>query len=135
MPRYLTKSRFKLACNCPTKLYYSGKKDYPDQKQNNDFLQQLADGGYQVGKLAEYKFPGGVGIETLSYDEALNLTNIELSKDNCIIYEAAFKYENLFIRADVIVKKGNHIELYEVKAKSYSEDDLEFTGKKNESIK
>jgi hypothetical protein len=133
-PRYLTKSRFKLACNCPTKVYYSGKKDYPDQKQNNDFLQQLADGGYQVGKLAEYKFPGGVGIETLSYDEAIKLTNEALTQDKCIIYEAAFKYQNLFIRADVIVKNGNHIELYEVKAKSYSEDDLEFTGKKNESI-
>ncbi len=134
MPRYLTKSRFKLACNCPTKLYYSRKKDYPDQKQNNDFLQQLADGGYQVGKLAEYKFPGGVGIETLSYDEAIKLTNEALTQDKCIIYEAAFKYQNLFIRADVIVKNGNHIELYEVKAKSYSEDDLEFTGKKKESI-
>lgn len=130
-PRYLTKSRFKIACSCPTKLYYTGKKEYPDTKQTNDFLQQLADGGYQVGKLAEYKFPGGKAIETLDYDEALKKTNAELEKKDCIIYEAAFKFENLFIRADVVVKKNKHIQLYEVKAKSYSEpDDGAFLGKR-----
>ena len=26
-PRYLTKTRFKLAVQCPTKLFYTGKKD------------------------------------------------------------------------------------------------------------
>lgn len=29
--RYLTKSRFKLAEECPTKLYYTRKKEYPDK--------------------------------------------------------------------------------------------------------
>jgi len=131
MTHYLTKSRFKLACSCPTKLFYTGKKEYPDQNQTNDFLQQLADGGYQVGKLAEYKFPGGENIDTLDYDESLERTNVELSKKNCIIYEAAFKFHNLFIRADVVVKIGKHIQLYEVKAKSYREDeDGNFLGKR-----
>ena len=33
-PRYLTKSRFKLALECPTKLFYTGKIEiYPDAKQ------------------------------------------------------------------------------------------------------
>jgi len=32
-PRYLTKTRFKLAVECPTKLYYTGKtKVYADSK-------------------------------------------------------------------------------------------------------
>ena len=30
-PRYLTKSRFKLALECPTKLYYTGKPEYLDR--------------------------------------------------------------------------------------------------------
>jgi hypothetical protein len=38
-PRYLTKSRFKLAVYCPTKLFYAGKKDYRDLKQEDSFLQ------------------------------------------------------------------------------------------------
>ena len=54
---YLTKSRFKLAVECPTKLFYSGKdKAYFDKNKGNDFLSALADGGNQVGELAKYKY-------------------------------------------------------------------------------
>jgi len=132
--RYLTKSRFKLATQCPTKLFYTGKKDYPDKNQENDFLQQLAEGGYQVGKLAESKFEGGTPIIDLDYDTALRKTNALLKKENCIIYEAAFRYQNLFIRADVVKKVGKIIYLYEVKAKSYSSEDGEFISEKNKEI-
>jgi len=63
-PRYLTKSRFKLAAECPTKLYYSGKRDeYYDTLSNNEFLAMLAEGGYQVGELAKYRYPEGIEIE------------------------------------------------------------------------
>ena len=51
-PRYLTKSRFKLAMECPTKLFYTNKKEYANQKLDDPFLRHLADGGFQVGKLA-----------------------------------------------------------------------------------
>ena len=38
-PRYLTKSRFKLALECPTELYYTGKTGiYSDAKQEDEFL-------------------------------------------------------------------------------------------------
>ena len=50
---YLTKSRFKLAEECPTKLFYTGKKDYPDKKGEDPFLAALAEGGFQVGELAK----------------------------------------------------------------------------------
>ena len=53
--RYLTKSRFKLALNCPTKLYYTKKEhEYGDQCNVDLFLQSLADGGFQVGELAKF---------------------------------------------------------------------------------
>ena len=35
------------------------------------------------------------------------------------IYEAAFRHGNLFVRADVVQKKGNRLRLIEVKAKSW----------------
>ena len=63
MPRYLTKSRFKLAVECPTKLFYTGKKDYANLKNDNDFLKALADGGFQVGELAKLMYPEGQEIE------------------------------------------------------------------------
>ncbi len=50
-PRYLTKSRFKLALECPTKLYYTAKAEYGNTKEHDEFLQALAEGGFQVGEL------------------------------------------------------------------------------------
>ena len=54
--RYFTKSKFKLALECPTSLYYAGKKGYLDKAVDDPFLQALAEGGYQVGELAKYLF-------------------------------------------------------------------------------
>jgi hypothetical protein len=119
--RYLTKSRFKLAMECPTKLYYTGKEEYINQDLDDPFLLALADGGFQVGELAKHYFPGGYDIETLDYDEALKETNELLLKDKVTIYEAAIMYEKFFIRADILVKDGRNIELIEVKAKSYDD--------------
>lgn len=121
-PRYLTKSRFKLALECPTKLYYTGKRNiYYDGKLDNEFLKALAEGGFQVGELAKLYYRNGVNISTLDYEEALDQTNELLKQDNVIIYEAAFRFENLFIRADIVIKKGNDLHLIEVKAKSFDE--------------
>ena len=120
--RYLTKSRFKLATECPTKLFYTGKKEYANQKLDDSFLAALADGGFQVGELAKCYFPGGHDIETLDHQLALDQTNKLLELDEVIIYEAAIATDNLFIRADVLVKNGNILYLYEVKAKSYDPD-------------
>lgn len=43
-----------------------------------------------------------------------------LRNHNVTISEAAFRYNNLFVRVDIIVKNGNEIHLKEVKAKSFS---------------
>lgn len=128
-PRYLTKSRFKLALDCPTKLFYTRKKDeYADTSQDNDFLRALARGGYQVGELAKYYYPGGHDIETLDYEEALTQTDKLLEKNEVIIYEAAIRFQNLFIRVDILKKSGNYVQMIEVKSKSYKSVD-DFTGR------
>ena len=116
--RYLTKSKFKLAMQCPSKLYYINKTEYADQSLDDTFLASLADGGFQVGELARRYFPGGVQIETRNADEAIEQTRELLEQDNVIIFEAAFRYELFYIRADIVVKCGNELELIEVKAKS-----------------
>ena len=132
--RYLTKSRFKLASECPTKLFYTGKKKYANQKLNDSFLLALADGGFQVGDLAKCYFPGGYDIKTQDYDEALAETHRLLQLDQVIIYEAAIATDRLFIRVDILVKNGNGLSLYEVKAKSFNPKEDSFVNK-NGTIK
>ena len=54
--RYLTKSRFKQALECSTKLFYNKKVEYANLSNEDSFLQSLAEGGFQVGELAKFYF-------------------------------------------------------------------------------
>ena len=130
-PRYLTKSRFQTALECPTKLFYVRKSDeYPSTKEDNDFLMALAEGGFQVGALAKCYHPDGIDITAGYYDEPLRQTNDLLKQENVTIFEAAVLYENLFIRVDVLEKQGNTLNLIEVKAKSINPHEDNFLAKK-----
>lgn len=118
--RLLSKSRFKLGCECPTKLYYDGNKEYGNNKEDNKFLKALAEGGFQVGELAKFYYPGGKEIETLHKLQALTYTNLEFKRDpEATIYEAAVQFGQLFVRVDILKKSGNTIDLIEVKSKSF----------------
>lgn len=131
--RYLTKSRFKLAAECPRKLYYVGKADYLDRSVEDSFLASLAEGGYQVGELACLMHPGGVRVDDLDHQTALDRTAELLKHDNATIFEAALAVDNLFIRVDILQKVGLNVELIEVKAKSYSaRTDANFRGAKGQ---
>jgi len=117
--RHLTKSRFKIGFECPTKLFFLDNKSYGNKNLEKAFLKSLAEGGFQVGELAKQYFPNGVEIDTLDKEEALRRTNELLKKPQAIIYEAAIEHQNLFIRADILVKDGSRIDVIEVKAKSF----------------
>jgi len=117
--RYLTKSRFQLAMQCPAKLYFDGKPEYANRRLEDEFLASLADGGFQVGALARCYFPGGIMVEAKDPEEALLATAELLKQENATIFEAAFRFQNLLIRADILVKQGDYLELIEVKAKSF----------------
>ncbi len=128
-PKYLTKSKFNIAFDCLTKLYYSGKRgQYADNSVDNSFLESLANGGFQVGELAKYLFceypvAEDITIESSNSDESIELTRQRLSKPGkVVIAEAAFAAEQMFIRADLVVKEGAVIYLYEVKAKSFEDE-------------
>lgn len=129
--RFLTKSRFKMALECPTKLHYAVEANgYLDKNQNNDFLQALADGGNQVGELAKFKYhsdPIGqkITIEPLDYELALEQTKAKLSQPGrIVIAEAALLHAPFFVRVDILIqdKDAKTIDLIEVKSKSVTDD-------------
>lgn len=128
--RYLTKSRFKLALSCPTKLYYTGKPNYANSNDDNEFLAMLADGGFQVGELAKLMYPGGIEIKTKNNADALAQTASFLAQDHVILFEPAIAHGGFLVRVDVLIKRGNVLEVIEVKAKSYSGDPSSLSGKR-----
>ena len=132
--RYLTKSRFKEGLECPTKLYYSKNSEYQNNQLDDPFLESLAEGGYQVGELSKFlisnqPYIDDITIESLDYEKSINSTNEKLKNKFVSIAEPAFLFKNLFIRVDLLQKKDNEINIYEVKSKSWGYegvDDEEF---------
>ena len=111
---------------CPTKLYYTSLPEkYANAKLDDPFLEALAKGGFQVGELAKCYYPCGHDIQDLDYETSLAKTNELLKQENVVIFEAAIKYKNLFIRVDILEKIGNKINLIEVKSKSCNPDTFE----------
>ena len=130
---FLTKSKFKTALDCPRKLYYAQHPEvYPNAKLEDAFLQQLAEGGFQVGELAKDYYPNGIEIERGRHADSAAKTAALLQQENVIIYEAAFLWENCYVLADIVVKKGNELQLIEVKAKGFNPDSDGFWGKRGE---
>ena len=123
---YLTKTKFKVGLTCPRQLYYlNNKSKYADKMIDDPFLEALAKGGFQVGEYANnmMKLEKGFDaymIDTLDAEKALSQTDALLKKDQVIIYEPAFLFDNCFVRCDILVKNFNRIEIYEVKSKSFA---------------
>ena len=138
----LSKSRFKQGLECPNKLYFSNnKRVFHNVKNEDPFLQALASGGFQVEEYARLQYPGGVLIEdpedreNYDYQDLADQTSELLKQENVVIYEAAFYVDDLFIRTDVLVKKGTHIQLIEVKAKSLDpSENYNFVGKSKKLV-
>lgn len=133
--KFLTKSKFKMAHGCPVKVYYFEHKEYGNTNEHNEFLEALAQGGFQVGALAKLYYPGGIDLEGLKSEEAIERTSELLKQDRVVIFEAALSYGDYLVRVDILEKNGNEISLIEVKAKSYTFDREDFfkEGRRGES--
>lgn len=129
-----TKSLLKLGCECPAKLYFNGHpKMYHNASGDDPFLAGLAEGGYQVGAFARWMLcdhPLSDLIEAPDNESALAETKNRLAETRATVAEAAFQFGRLFVRADVVVKAGNVLKLYEVKSKSWA-DGTEFWNKRD----
>ncbi|MEY4483458.1 MAG: hypothetical protein RL693_910, partial [Verrucomicrobiota bacterium] len=114
----LTKSDFKVARTCATKLYYR-KLRYPTVTEGNEYMEFLADGGYMVETLARLHFPhghempfgAGTTDATLKTKEAFN-------SEDASLFEATFAHESLMARVDILARHENSARIIEVKAKS-----------------
>lgn len=118
--RLLTKSRFTLALTCPRKLEYADDTRYANARAADEFLRALADGGHQVGALAKCLFVDGVEVNERDHAAAVERTKQLLAASRDVtLFEAAFAFGQLFVRVDVLIKRGDTLEVHEVKAKSY----------------
>ena len=116
---HLSKSDFKIARTCATKLYFK-KLRYPSERDDDDYLLFLADGGYMIEAIAKLLHPAGIEIGFDNGPEASAQETMKAlqANDSVTLFEATLIFEGCLARVDILKKIGNRFELIEVKAKS-----------------
>ncbi len=122
---YLTKSDFKRARECPTKLYYR-KKGYPSRLDDDPYLAFLADGGFMVETMARQLYPEGVTIDYWEEpEEADRVSRRAVTSGDGTWFEPTFIDGPFLVRVDILRRRGNELDLIEVKSSSVEPvDDL-----------
>ena len=120
---YLSKTDFKVARTCPTKLYYK-ERGYPSLMDGDEYLALLAEGGFMVHKIATLLYPEG---REMPFDAAPASAAAEtlraLHAQNATLFEATLISNGKLARIDILMKHGNELHLIEVKATSFDSDE------------
>jgi hypothetical protein len=124
MKKYLSKSLFKNALDCRTKLYYASNNHlYKDNRNEDPFLKAIAEGGFQVGELAKCYYPSGIELDSaLNEEDNFKEVQKHLKKTNVTLFEGNLIFGKFISRFDILIRTGNVLKLIEVKSKSYIND-------------
>lgn len=116
----LSKSQYIRGLQCHKSLWlYKHKPELRDaldsQSESNFNI------GYQVGEASKELFVNGVEIEfdSSDFNGMIEKTKELIANGTEVIYEATFKENGIFAMADILVKKGDAWDIYEVKASTH----------------
>ncbi len=126
---YLTKTEFKAAYDCATKLFYRRQK-YPTTLDDNEYMKFLANSGFMVETVAKAQYPHGVDlVDERDPQRAFTRTQeLLLASDNAVVFEAAALFGKFYARIDILRREGKTLHLIEVKSSSINEEDEEDDG-------
>ncbi len=116
----LSKSKYCNGIQCPKMLWLDKYKPEEKEELNN---QAVFDNGNDVHELARKLFGEDINIafnEDLS--QMIKDTQEAMKKENAIITEASFNYNNNFCSVDILKKEGDSFEIYEVKSSTHLKD-------------
>lgn len=120
----LSKSSYLKGKQCDKHLYLYVHK--PELKDPLTPMQQaIFKRGTNIGILAQKLFPGGVDVKPDSfgnYEKSLGQTESMMKINMDIIYEAAFRYDEIIVFSDIVVNDGDKWKFYEVKSSTSISD-------------
>jgi Domain of unknown function(DUF2779) len=120
----LSKSTFVRGLQCEKSLYLY-KHHYKLKDTPSEQLQAIFSQGTAVGLLAQELFPGGVDASPESHFEmaaSVKKTKAFIDAGESIIYEATFKYDEVLVALDILVKDADGWKAYEVKSSTSVSD-------------
>ncbi len=116
----LSKSKYTLGIQCEKILWLDKYKSEVKEELNND---QVFDNGTQVGILAQQLFGDYKVVDFNSnLSKMIEDTNNYLKEDYINLCEASFSYDHNFCSVDILVKKKDEYEIYEVKSSTHVSD-------------
>jgi hypothetical protein len=121
----LSKSRILAGLQCHKRLYLECY-EHARRDPFDDARQALVDAARQVGVAARSRFPGGVLMpdDPLRHEEAVRATREAMrNPSHPAVYEAAFTFDDIRVRVDVMARTGDAWDLVEVKASKQVKDD------------
>lgn len=113
---FLSKSRLISAWQCPKKLHL--EKHHKELGVITSQMESAFAGGHQVGDIAQQLYGTDKSVE-IEFDFKTMVAETRRLFENSAdypIFEATFRYENVLIRADVMVPDGDGWHVIEVKA-------------------
>jgi len=114
---YLSKSLYTRGLQCHKSLFLDRHRPELRAAPSPE-LEALWKSGHEVGDFAHMLFPGGVVVpfDGLTKEEQLAKTREEIDRGTKAIYEATFSHNDVFVKADIIVRNRGYWDLYEVKS-------------------
>lgn len=123
MSIHLSKSQFIRGLQCQKSLWLL--KNRPELQAQMDVATQTKhEQGSMVGILAQQLFPGGNTVEydPQNFPGMLSFTQQLLENGATTIYEAAFSFDHIFIKVDILHKGESGWEIHEVKSSTEVKD-------------
>ena len=117
----LSKSKYCQGIQCKKILWLNKYKPEEKSELNNE---SVLENGTKVGEIAKCLFGDYIDIK---FNEDLSIMIEDTKKainnnKNAIITEASFDYNNNFCSVDILIKKDNNYEIYEVKSSTEIKD-------------
>ena len=119
---YLSKSKLISAWQCPKKLHL--EKHHPEFGIVSSHTESLFATGNQVGDIAQQLYGTADSVE-VAFDFKTMVAETRRLVEGGVdfpIFEATFRYENVLIRADVLIPDGEGWHVIEVKASTSVKD-------------
>lgn len=119
---YITKSLFILGQRCH-KAFYLNTYSTHLKSPSTSLERKTLNAGKKVGQAARKAFPNGVLIKALNTTQALHETQQAIDAGALRLYEAAFSYDDVLIRVDLLSRETVEApwDFYEVKATTYND--------------
>ena len=120
----LSKSRVMTGLQCHKLLWWMVHEPAAPELELDGRVSAVMDRGSRVGELARTYVPGGLLIDLPydAYSERLTATEEALRKGCPVIYEAAFRADNVFVSVDILERRGSRYCLVEVKSTTSVKD-------------